>query len=215
MNEKLKRQLLASLSASHSMADVHPNADDLAAFRERSLPASSRVRVAAHLATCAECRDVLWLSIPVSDDPRRVRTPVTAYILYLAAAAALVLLFAGTTSIMDDGVISRGLSEIHGMIALTHDAAARQPKVAYASAEIKLPGASFRWRIRASANAGVLEFSPDSGKTWRMAKIDRPFTPEAVGFSGMDVWVKSRSGEMLLSRDAGLHWTPWQSVDRR
>ena len=43
----------------------HPDANVLAAFSEQSLPLSEREPVLAHLARCADCREVVALALPV------------------------------------------------------------------------------------------------------------------------------------------------------
>jgi len=42
----------------------HPEADALAAFADRSLPASERTLVVDHLSRCTACRDVVALALP-------------------------------------------------------------------------------------------------------------------------------------------------------
>ena len=52
----------------------HPDPDVLTAFSERSLPAHERAAVLEHVSRCAECRDVLALTLPAIE-------PVTAPVL--------------------------------------------------------------------------------------------------------------------------------------
>jgi hypothetical protein len=56
---KIVRERLRATSVSH-----HPDAGLLTAFSERSLPDLERGVVLEHLARCAECRDVVALSLP-------------------------------------------------------------------------------------------------------------------------------------------------------
>ena len=42
----------------------HPDADQLNAFVEHALPAHEREQTLAHLAGCAECREIVALSLP-------------------------------------------------------------------------------------------------------------------------------------------------------
>ena len=44
--------------------DLHPDANLLAAFGERSLPAPDRAQITEHLTKCLECREVLALATP-------------------------------------------------------------------------------------------------------------------------------------------------------
>jgi len=46
---------------------IHPDADVLAAFGERSLPEAERALVLDHLARCGDCREVLGLALPESE----------------------------------------------------------------------------------------------------------------------------------------------------
>ena len=46
---------------------IHPDADVLTAFGERSLPGAERAVVLDHLAQCGDCREVLALALPESE----------------------------------------------------------------------------------------------------------------------------------------------------
>jgi hypothetical protein len=48
----------------HPRATVHPDADTLTAYVEKSLPAAERQAVIAHLSVCGPCREVVVLSQP-------------------------------------------------------------------------------------------------------------------------------------------------------
>src|SRR5437588_2081026 len=56
------RRLKAPLSSG-----IHPDADVLTAFGERSLPGAERAVVLDHLAQCGDCREVLALALPESE----------------------------------------------------------------------------------------------------------------------------------------------------
>ena len=58
----LRRLQDAELSA------VHPDADLLTAFAERSLAELERDRVMMHLATCGDCRNVVALALPATEE---------------------------------------------------------------------------------------------------------------------------------------------------
>jgi hypothetical protein len=49
-------------------AETHPDADLLTAFAERSLAARERDGVLEHLARCGDCRDILALALPTTED---------------------------------------------------------------------------------------------------------------------------------------------------
>jgi hypothetical protein len=59
---KLLRQRLAATE--NGPAPTHPDADTLTAYVEKSLPATERQAVIAHLSVCGPCREVLVLSQP-------------------------------------------------------------------------------------------------------------------------------------------------------
>lgn len=78
-------------------AEPHPDANLLAAFSEQSLADSERTLVLTHISTCAECRDVVFLSTPEAATPavqiRRVSSwrPIFAW----SGAVACVLIVSG------------------------------------------------------------------------------------------------------------------------
>jgi len=54
---------------------AHPDADVLTAFSERALPETERTQVLAHLAQCAECREVVMLAVPPAQARPTVPVP--------------------------------------------------------------------------------------------------------------------------------------------
>lgn len=50
---------------------IHPDADLLTAFAERSIAERERARVMEHLAHCGDCRDVVALALPSSEELRQ------------------------------------------------------------------------------------------------------------------------------------------------
>jgi len=48
---------------------LHPDADQISAFVEQALPAHEREQLLDHLAVCAECRDLVALSLPELEAP--------------------------------------------------------------------------------------------------------------------------------------------------
>jgi Photosynthesis system II assembly factor YCF48 len=51
-----------------SVSDLHPDADLLTAFAEKSLQDPERAPVTDHLARCGDCREILALALPVIED---------------------------------------------------------------------------------------------------------------------------------------------------
>jgi hypothetical protein len=50
------------------VSDLHPDADLLTAFAEKSLQDPERAQVTDHLARCGDCREILALALPVIED---------------------------------------------------------------------------------------------------------------------------------------------------
>lgn len=66
------RERLAALQAA---GDVHPDANQLAAFVERKLAGDERAQVLAHLGVCADCREVVALAQPAEAEPEPGQVP--------------------------------------------------------------------------------------------------------------------------------------------
>src|SRR3954471_1155410 len=63
---KIARERLKQAGVS-AAGDAHPDADLLTGFVERSVSAKEREQVVAHLAGCADCREVVAMSLPPSE----------------------------------------------------------------------------------------------------------------------------------------------------
>jgi hypothetical protein len=61
---ELSNLLRQQLSGAQNSAPVHPDADTITAYVEQSLPTAERQNMAAHLAVCEPCREVVALSLP-------------------------------------------------------------------------------------------------------------------------------------------------------
>jgi hypothetical protein len=76
-------------------ADAHPDADLLTAFAERALPEFERTAVLDHLSRCGDCRDVVALALPASEEMSTevaagVRTSVRGWLRWPALRWGLV-----------------------------------------------------------------------------------------------------------------------------
>ncbi|MBI2679042.1 MAG: zf-HC2 domain-containing protein [Candidatus Koribacter versatilis] len=71
-------KLARARMAQAPVAGPHPDADLLTAFRERSLAAGEREQVLAHLATCADCREIVALASPDQTEEVEALAPGTA-----------------------------------------------------------------------------------------------------------------------------------------
>lgn len=76
----------------------HPEADELTAFAERSLPESERIVALEHLARCGDCRDILALALPATEStetafraPARERATWPAFRWGLVAAGVAII----------------------------------------------------------------------------------------------------------------------------
>ena len=74
MNPKLPKPVFDALTKATG-GSTHPSADVLTAFSEQSLPAREAEAVTAHLAQCAECREVVFLAIETVEDEQLVFNP--------------------------------------------------------------------------------------------------------------------------------------------
>ena len=72
--ERLPRIVSARLGI--KPADAHPDPDLLTGFAEQSLKHEERAAVLSHLAACADCREVLALSVPPAEVAQVTSAPV-------------------------------------------------------------------------------------------------------------------------------------------
>src|SRR5437016_9777060 len=83
----------------HPEAMVHPDADTLTAYVEKSLSATERQAVIAHLSVCGPCREVVVLSQPelseLATQTVLAPTPVSPWRRLLLAAFGLAAFVAG------------------------------------------------------------------------------------------------------------------------
>jgi hypothetical protein len=93
----VRQRLIAGASP-----EIHPDPDLLAAFAEKRLTGSERQPITEHLSACADCREVVFLSIPPTDSAeahgvehsRWITWPVLRW---AAAAACVVVVGAAVT----------------------------------------------------------------------------------------------------------------------
>ncbi len=81
-----------------SLKSGHPDADQLAAFAERKLPRGEREEIIAHLADCADCREVVGL-VSTAEAQRAAGNPALIWWRAAAAFAAMALVVAATWGI--------------------------------------------------------------------------------------------------------------------
>ena len=100
MNQGLPKLVVERLRA--AQPDVHPDADLLTAFAEKSLPARERDSVLQHLAACGDCREIVALAAPeqalVPDSLPGTRSWLAwPYLRWGAALACVVVVGAAVT----------------------------------------------------------------------------------------------------------------------
>jgi len=77
MNQKLPKPVLDALARQSPPAE-HPSADGLTAFTENALAGNEYRRIAAHLARCGQCREVVFLAVGATDRPLQIEEQVAA-----------------------------------------------------------------------------------------------------------------------------------------
>lgn len=98
------RKLVSARLRAQAVAGPHPDAEVLSAFAEKALPEVQRKAVLQHLSECANCRDVVFLSLPESSEAqpvlalpsRRFSRLALGWGTLAAAIAVCVVVFVGT-----------------------------------------------------------------------------------------------------------------------
>jgi hypothetical protein len=77
LSNLLRQHLSGAQNGSQNSSSPHPDADTITAYVEQSLPTAERQTMAAHLAVCEPCREVVALSLPELElVPQTVIKPV-------------------------------------------------------------------------------------------------------------------------------------------
>lgn len=120
------------------MSSGHPDANLLAALSERTLPGAEREQVLAHLAGCADCREVAALTSRSADRPRRTHSHFFGWRV-AAAFATVALIVAGTAGIR---LALRSTPAATKPLEAAAPPAIEQPAPALASARAEQPAKS-------------------------------------------------------------------------
>src|SRR2546423_7709200 len=98
---KIPRLIREQLQVAATKAAEHPETNLLSAFAENVLAAGERSQVLRHLATCADCRDVVAMTVasrgiesPVAAEVRSPRWRVLRWAALGASAAAMLAVIA-------------------------------------------------------------------------------------------------------------------------
>lgn len=121
-------------------ADRHPDANQLAAYAERSLAERESVQVLAHLAECRDCREIVALSAPPLEELQPGKQPAAAgwlawpVLRWGALAACFVIVGTAVTmhyrslqQVAPEGDVASAVSEIKSAPEGTLQAKADQP----------------------------------------------------------------------------------------
>jgi hypothetical protein len=100
----LPKIAMRRLHAKGTAAEIHPDPNLITAFVENSLPGDSRAQIVQHLAQCADCREVVFLSSPdqATTLPAAVSAPsrwLTWPVLRWGAAVAAVVVVVAAVSL--------------------------------------------------------------------------------------------------------------------
>src|SRR3954464_15011839 len=148
-------QLVRNRMAKTPVAGPHPDADLLNAFAERSLVGREREGVLAHLATCADCREVVALAAPEAAQeavlPARTRwltLPVMRWGAVAAAVAVVAVAVVLQSPKMQQPSPSVRVAD-RSFVASAKPAEARPPSAARADAQDRLERSGGAERDRA------------------------------------------------------------------
>lgn len=186
----------------------HPDAMDLAGFVDRSLDAVARVKVEAHLVTCAACRRELFEVEEISRGVRtRSRSPLVPVASLLAAAAALLLVLSPSrrpTPVSEQHrepavtttVAPRAVAPLGGVARLDSIRWSSVPGADRYSVSVFDANGTVLWQSVAADT--VISVPPDM----RLAPGDRFFWSVRARV-GWDRWVESTLSEFTVLRGPG------------
>jgi len=180
----------------------HPDADALTAFSERSLPERERGVVLEHLARCGDCRDIVALALPATEEVQTVVRPSpSGWLTWPALRWAFVA--AGVVAIASVGVLKYQRSTRPSMMAYkssepqaaVKEAMNRPPALPAAQAAEKQEEKREEKREKIQTSAApaftdaidVTNAVPEKDKK-SVARVPAPpppvLTPQAVGVTG-------------------------------
>lgn len=123
-----------------------------------------------------------------------------------APAAAPAVSSARAQASSEPAGVSGGVAqqqEIAGMSKFSEKAKMRLAN-SISEVTIAAPGGTVSWRV---GQAGIIEFSPDAGKTWTLQSSG--VTTDLLGGSAPTdkiCWIVGSSGTILRTTDSGTHW---------
>jgi hypothetical protein len=223
----LRRELARSL-----VAGSHPDSDVLTAFAEGRLLQREREEVFAHLASCADCRELLSVASeaqekPVTElkpylAPRPVPAPLRTWLPWVGLAAGILVvcsigLFHKQRSDTKDHATVASENAVGSRPAAAHQPGAlaqsspqhgaeAQSSSAFVAAgpEETTAGGAARphWRIN---DAGQVEGSFGDG-LWKAVLPGEKSKMRVVSVFDGDVWVGGENSRLYHSTDSGATW---------
>jgi hypothetical protein len=192
----------------HERFDQHLEADEIAAYVDGIAVGDARVAIQAHLAACAECRAEVAEVLPIVRALPRARRVRRQIWIPAAAAAGLVLLWAGPRVLREPAV------EEHREEAVTMTVSPRAvaPIGAVDAVTVlvwsALPSAD-RYRARLFDSDGTVIWEHETGDT--VAALPRsvtlrarlPYFWKVEAHTGFDRWAASDLIEFMVRRGGG------------
>jgi hypothetical protein len=223
----LQRELARS-----QVAGSHPEFDMLTAFAEGRLLRAERQEVFAHLASCADCRELLSIASGARDQSeagskpylvaRPMRPPSRTWLPWLSVAASILVVCSvgllykqrldtknHATVASKNAAESNSAGTQHSIVpqqSSTHPGAAAQTSSAFAAAgsEGATTGGSARphWRIN---DMGQVERSLGNGLWEAILPLEKS-KMRVVSVFNADVWVGGERSRLFHSADSGTTW---------
>jgi hypothetical protein len=219
--------------ARSQLAGAHPDSDMLTAFTEGRLLQRERQEVFAHLASCADCRELLSFAAEASGEPasemkpylvaRRVRRALRPWVAWASVAAGILvvcsigLLYRQRLDSKERATVAAEKAAASGPAETQHSGAIAQSSTqqgggaqdgaAFAGAgpEAEIAGGPARphWRID---DAGKVERSFGDG-IWQAVLPDEKSKMRVVSVFNRDVWIGGENSRLYRSADSGATWS--------
>jgi hypothetical protein len=199
----------------------HPDFDQLAAFAEGKLLPREREEVLAHLASCADCRELLSAAagareIPVADSkpflmPRPSRPPLRTWLPWVSIAATVLIAASAVIYYRNKNQFTETVVvEIQPDPGSSTTTQSPQPGPAFSTSEP--PAAALHdsspaaarphWRI---SSAGQPERS-FADAAWQPVLPDEKSKMRVISVFNADVWIGGDNARLYHSTDNGVTW---------
>jgi hypothetical protein len=174
----VRKRMKAATSAAE-----HPDADVLTAFAERSLPALERDNVLDHLSRCADCREVLALALPASEEIQTVLKPSPSWFTwpslrwgFVAAGIALV----GSLGVIEYQRHQTTAPTSASSSATRNEIARNELQPAPAASTTSSEEAASERKEKSGPNSGLALDSPHTPRSGSTAKANLLIAPQRV-----------------------------------